>query len=232
MSLIVLNWKELLSVDEAKDLLNEYLAGWNERLASKDQLVICPSNIAFGRLSTIPLPAGIYWGVQNLAPVMERPITGENGGAEVAGLGGKFALLNHVERELVGEDHSQLADRILNAVSNNLTPIICATETQLEEIIGVLLVLSSEEAKSKLLIAFEPSTAVGGVEPWELKKVEAMITVWRDRFERELKCEVGFLYGGGIRAEDLRSFLGSEALQGVLLGRLSLQPELVMQAIQ
>ena len=184
MSLIVLNWKDLLSVDEAKDLLNEYLAGWHEGWANKDQLVICPSNIALGRLSTIPLPAGIYWGVQNLAPVMDRPLTGENGGAEVAGLGGKFVLLNHVERELVGEDSDRLADRILNAVSNNLTPIICATETQLEEIIGVLLVLSSEEAKSKLLIAFEPRTAVGGVEPWALARAEELINGWRARFER------------------------------------------------
>jgi triosephosphate isomerase (TIM) len=202
---IVANWKSNLSLSESLDWINKVGPQLNKR--EDLQIVVCP------RFSVLPelhqeikihnYP--IVLGSQDLSPFGTGSFTGE----EPAGLLKELvsmSIVGHSERrEKFAETDEMIAEKIKQAQSAELEPILCIqnSETPIPE--GVK------------IVAYEPVFAIGTGTPdtpENANKVASQV--------RSMKSELSLLYGGSVTSENCGSFVEQENISGLLIGKASL----------
>jgi len=235
--LVVGNWKlnpntpvEAVQLAEASDF---------------DGVVICPPDIFLMQVGAVLKKAAL--GAQDIFWEDAASITGEVSAIELKKSGVEYVIVGHSSRrEKVGETDELINRKVGAALKAGLKTILCVGETlehheQGEDraqgfVFEQLMVDLKDviDGEGNLLIAYEPVWSISTSGTGMVDKPEdaaAMI----DYIKREL-TKLGFentpvLYGGSVDSQTAGGFLAQETIDGVLVGKASLDPEEFKQIV-
>ncbi len=195
-------------------------------------VILIPSNIY---LASVNIP-NISLGSQNVSMYEMGPHTGEVSASQLKQLGVSYCLVGHSERRKEQhETNIEIRNKIKNLLNQGIIPILCIGETKEEkntahtviyqELQEALIGLPAEELK-KVIIAYEPVWSIGtGLIPTSTE-IESIVTKIKETYPNNL-----VLYGGSVTLENIEKLTQENAVDGYLLGGLSLQLDKVQKLI-
>ncbi len=228
---VIGNWKlNPATHSEASALANALLG-----LDAGDVQVGCvPSFIHIGVVAAALEDSNLWVGCQDVCAFgATGAFTGDVSAAQVADLGASFTLIGHSERrQYHGEDNDLLSKKICQALSEQLTVILCVGETKEEYEAGdTLAVLDTQLSvldglalsSSQMMIAYEPVWAIGtGLTPSvaEVARVHQHIKANLSTHNIDGVC---VLYGGSVNDKNAAEFASCREVDGALVGGASLK---------
>ncbi|MDZ7786517.1 MAG: triose-phosphate isomerase [Candidatus Saccharibacteria bacterium] len=239
--IIVGNWKMHLNTSQASLLLHRL----HERIKiHRDvEVVLAPNTLVLQPLSMQLDRRKFRLAAQNAHYKDEGAYTGEVSFTMLRDLV-HYVIIGHSERRhIFGESLDTVRDKVAACVRNDISPIVCVGETKTERLDGetkqvihdqvttALSGLTSEDIK-RTVIAYEPVWAIssGGdyknhevAKPDDVQKITGQIRdIVADLYGKKASETVRLLYGGSSNAENARSYLEVEGIDGLLPGGASL----------
>lgn len=232
------NWKMNKTPSEAKKLIGEMIPLVKD---AKCDVVICAPFVDLASCIEAAKGSNIKIGSENIHWAESGAFTGEISAQMLKEIGVEYAIIGHSERrQYFGETDETVNKRVLAALSNSITPILCVGETldEREKNITVetvarqtkiaLMGVSKEDAK-KVIIAYEPVWAIGtGKTATDDQANEvngAIREVLSDIYDSETANEITIQYGGSMNAKNAAGLLAKEHIDGGLIGGASLKAE-------
>jgi triosephosphate isomerase len=187
-------------------------------------------------------------GVQDVSSSLGGAYTGEVSAAMTANLGAKFTIIGHSERRALGETNAIVNKKILAALSAGLEVVLCIGE-QTRDHDGFYLGYLRDELDSafqsvlprdlpRIMIAYEPIYAIGrsAADAMSGQEVHEMVIFIRkylaEKFNRSRADATTILYGGSVEGSNAESILKEGMVDGFLVGRASLDPNMFMEIIK
>jgi len=236
--IIIGNWKMApVTMKEAKATF-----GAIKKTASKlsnVQTVICPPFIYLSELKKMIGGHRCVVGAQDsFWDSKEQAHTGEVSAKMLASMGTKYAILGHSEKRALGETDDLVSMKVNECLKEGLTVVLCIGELERDdngeytkfikkELIGSLKKVQNKYLNN-LIIAYEPIWAIGKkalrvASPEDALEVSILIKkILSDMFNKEAAVKVPILYGGSVNPKNARSFLVEGEMDGLLVGRASL----------
>jgi triosephosphate isomerase len=231
------NWKMHLAPPEARAFAERFLA--QSRAVEGRSLWFFPPAVslltvaeAFGSRPDIRVGAqDVYWEPKGA-------FTGATSIPLAKGAGAVGALVGHSERRhLFGESDAETGKKVRALLAAGLIPMLCVGEKLEEREAGktetvVLRQLRAglEEVSSsdlaRVLIAYEPVWAIGtgrNATPQDASAVHRAIGAELSRLGAPGRIPV--LYGGSVNLGNVASLVAEAAIDGVLVGGASLDPD-------
>lgn len=174
-------------------------------------------------------------GAQNFSNHDEGPYTGEVSPLLLQQIGCEYAEVGHFERRSnFNEDEALISKKVASAFRNNLIPVICVGEYEEEDspssaaeaLRQLTSSLSRSEhffAGSSVVVAYEPSWAIGGAEPASPEHINYVCRLLREELARLGVTNSRVIYGGSAGPGLYSSIAFS--VDGLFLGRLAHDPE-------
>ena len=179
----------------------------------------------------------INWGSQNVAKFENGPHTGEVSATMLKEFDTKYVIVGHSERSTAYcESDENIAAKFEKIKKYKMIPILCVGETLIEREAGIMesVVSSQIEAIIKIygneifensIIAYEPIWAIGSDMAATPDQANKMCV-----FIKKLVCEnnknefknFNIIYGGSVNPKNALQLFASESLDGVLIGRASI----------
>ena len=245
--IIVANWKMNPQIlQEAKRIFNEIDKVANRML--NVETIICPPFVYLSDFSS--KNSVVKLGAQDLFWEDKGAYTGEISADMIKNLGVKYVLIGHSERR---QDHPEETNEIINkkiikALKNGLKIIFCIGERERDtkgcyfhfikkEILEGLEGIDGKEADN-IIIAYEPIWAIGAKaqradRPDDtLKIVDFIREVLSSIFGKNLSRKTPVLYGGSVDADNAQDFLKNGGVQGLLVGRSSLDGKIFSKILK
>ncbi len=167
--------------------------------------------------------------------------TGEVSAEMLKEIGVEWVIIGHSERrQYFGETDETVNLKTLQALKNDITPIVCVGETleQFEAGITEEVVRTQTNAAfqnccpkcmQKVVIAYEPVWAIGTGKTATNEIAETTCAIIRDEinkmFGQEAADAIRIQYGGSVKPEGLKALLEQPNIDGALVGGASLQPD-------
>jgi len=232
------NWKMFKTGAEATAFVAEAKAA--VAAVSGVEAVVCAPFTALPALVEAARGSRIAVGAQNMHWEESGAFTGEVSGPMLKDLGVKYVILGHSERrQYFAETDETVNKKTHAAFKHGLVPIVCVGE-KLEEreagstkdvcrvqTLGALEGLTAEQVSS-LVIAYEPIWAIGTGKSSTAQDANEVISYIRsviaDKFGNDAAAKVRIQYGGSVKPENVREYLGASDIDGALVGGASLQP--------
>ncbi len=238
------NWKMYLNNDESVALAKS-LAKESKNISPDIKMVVFPTALALCFVKEALGQSAIGLGAQNVYWVDKGGLTGEVSAAMYQSAGCGYALIGHSERRhLFHETNHETRQKMEAALAAGLTPVLCVGETsaerksgKTEEVVEAQLRAAftglNFSAESEVLVAYEPVWAIGtgeACDPAEAERMAALI----EKYVVGLlgKVEPRILYGGSVRAENVRQYLSSPHVNGVLVGGASAKLESWLELVE
>ncbi|MFA4999048.1 MAG: triose-phosphate isomerase [Candidatus Paceibacterota bacterium] len=222
--LIVANWKmNPDTLAEAEQLLNSVAEGIKE--TKNTEVVICPPHIYFSIFNDQPLK-DIKIGAQNSFWEEKGAYTGEISLPMLKGFQVEYVIIGHSERrKYLLETDEMINKKVISVLKQGLKPILCIDN--MAQLKKDLAEVKREEFK-KIVIAFEPVSAIGTGNPYDLEGAEKM----RNLIKSVLEEETSILYGGSVNSENAAGFIKKAGFQGLLIGGASLNPKEFIKIVE
>lgn len=241
--IIVANWKMGPdSYEQAEKILAEIKA---DAVALRGAVtVVCPPAVFLRDLSLKFTGKGasrIAFGAQTVFPGAGLAHTGELSPAMLHDVGAEYVIVGHSERRALGESDSFVAEKLSAVLKAGLFAILCVGEGRRDEHGNYFQVLEEQLRRNipdipkrqmeKLVIAYEPLWAIGenAIHPATPEEVFGTVIFIRkvltERFGKSFAMSVPVLYGGSVDPETAPRMLDAGGVQGLLVGRESLQPK-------
>ena len=177
-------------------------------------------------------------GAQNISAHDSGAFTGEISPQLLAQMGCKYALIGHHERRtLFGESNDVISQKIAASSRNNLIPIVCIGELSTEEESAeaevktqIRSAIKDQKNLKKLVIAYEPTWAIGVEHPASAEHINKMCSLIRSELEDMNIQDFRILYGGSA-GEGLFEMI-SQTCDGLFLGRRSHNPQTYISIVQ
>lgn len=202
---IVANWKSNKTLSEVKE--------WVEKLpvnvSSVDrEVIICPSFTLLSDLKNLAINKNlkIEIGAQDVSAFEQGQYTGEVNAAQIKDFA-KYVLIGHSERRKNFKETNQtLEQKVAMAKNYNLVPIFCiqGNDTYIPSGVEV--------------VAYEPFFAIGTGNPDTPENAEEIGSMIKQKGFKT------FLYGGSVNLENVKTFTSMPSIDGVLIGKASLDP--------
>ena len=154
--------------------------------------------------------------------------------------GARFAIVGHSERRRLGETDENVSKKVLAALKERITPILCVGEGErdshglylhtLKEQIRNSLSGVSKNSIKKIIIAYEPVWTIGkeAKDAMNADILHQTVILIRkilvDRFGPTGRG-VKIIYGGSVAPENAREIVRGGEVDGLLVGHQSLKPE-------
>lgn len=237
--LIVGNWKMNTTIPEGSLLLNRIIKELTN--FTYPEIVICPPSThlyAFSKeLEKSKGPLNIELGAQNISEHEEGSFTGEISATMLRNIA-KYVIVGHSDRRRYnGESDTTEAKKIQIALRHYLKPILCVGENKqersdghakqkvLDQLNTDLSHITNQEMKN-IIIAYEPIWSIGSGNFAKPAQVEEMVWLIHnnlvEQFGKMAGSKVRVLYGGSVNAENARSYLNINGVDGLLVGGASL----------
>ncbi|MDO8579446.1 MAG: triose-phosphate isomerase [bacterium] len=232
---IIGNWKmNPDTIEEAKSIFSAISRQATKN--SKVMVVIAPP------APFIPVLSGkkIHISAQDVAGEPHGAYTGSVGARQMRSAGAEYVIIGHSERRAAGDDDKIIAKKIAESLSAGLRVILCIGEKERdnhahylhevrEQIIGAL----SRQDKKKIqwiTIAYEPVWEIG--QSFDLALAPALIHEMAiyikksaaEIFGKKQALRLPVLYGGSLNSENATAILRDACVDGLLVGRQSLDP--------
>jgi triosephosphate isomerase len=235
---VVANWK--MNPESPESARAIFLATRRSTLKLKrTQAIVCPPAIYFGTLAKLA-DAKTAIGVQNVFYEPNGPYTGEMNASMVLAAGGTHSIVGHSERRELGETNEIVNKKVLAALEQELSVILCIGEKERDSQ-GNYLAFVKEQLNSalagiqkkfidNLFIAYEPVWAIGkkdteamrGADMYEmLLYIRKILT---EMLGREYADTIPVLYGGSVSSINTEDLIANGHVDGLLVGRQSLDP--------
>ena len=214
---IVANWKSNKTVSEATDWLQK-VSSIKQQATSNTEIIICPPFTLLHLFLTTKyqLPTTFKLGAQDVSPFPDGAYTGEVSARMLKDLGVTYVMIGHSERRKYFNENDQvLANKVREALDNNLIPIFCVQGKTTPVPDGVNIIL------------YEPLTAIGTGEADSPQDANEVAKVLKEISGRETMI----LYGGSVTPENVVDFCRQEFIEGVGVGGASLDPLKFIQII-
>ncbi|SDS79686.1 triose-phosphate isomerase [Jiangella sp. DSM 45060] len=237
------NWKMNLNHLEAIALVQKLAFSLNDDDLEKVEVAVLPPFTDLRSVQTL-IDADRYniaFGAQDLSQHASGAYTGDISGAMLAKLGCTYVTVGHSERrEYHGETDQLVAAKIKAAYQHELTPILCVgeplevrqegrhVEHTLAQLDGALEGLGAEQAAS-IVVAYEPVWAIGTGEVATPDDAQELAAAIRERlaklYSAELAAGVRILYGGSVKAANVKPIMEQPDVDGALVGGASINAD-------
>ena len=186
-------------------------------------------------------------GAENMNANASGAYTGEIAANMLVDAGCKYVIIGHSERRAMGETDADVNAKVLAALENGLTPIMCCGESLEQREAGITaehiamqiklgLQNVSEDKIRKVIIAYEPIWAIGTgrtATPEQAQEVcEDIRAVVRKLYSSKNARAISILYGGSMNEKNAFELLAQPDIDGGLIGGASLVPEKFVQIIE
>lgn len=225
-SLIVANWKENLTVDQAAEWLEKFKSTINNQQSAIGNTVICPSFVLLPMMAyEISKLDGVYLGAQDVSKFDEGAYTGEVSARQLRDFV-SYVIVGHSERrKYFGETNEDVARKSVLALEHNLAPIVCLSSV--DEARSWIVEARKEAGGLKLedlVLVYEPVEAIssgGDYHPDDPAHAQEMA----QKIKSSVGGDVPVLYGGSVNSGNVSGFIGQPDISGVLVGQASLNAE-------
>lgn len=211
--LVVGNWKQNNINIDYKEYIDKL-----EKVEDKE-VVIVPPYVYLPLIET----KNVKLGAQDVSIFNGGSNTGEISCDMLKEFNCEYVIIGHNERRTkLNESNEYINKKVLNALDNGLKVILCIT--CIEELVESIKDVTSFD---NLLIAFEPKEFIGKSETISREGLIDFI----DEINKvtEKKCKV--LYGGGIKADNITNLSNIDGLDGLLVGKASLDIDAFLNII-
>jgi len=232
------NWKMNKSHPEALELVQNIL---NSSYNGAVKLIVIPPAIYASEVISMTKGSDIKVGVQNSSNYEYGAYTGELSSTMLNSVGVEYGLVGHSERrEYFNEQNSELAQKVIQLLAVDITPIYCCGEvleerekenhfnvikSQLEE---GLFHLDSHQIK-KCVIAYEPVWAIGTGVTASSDQAQEMHQFIRnllsEKYGDDVANSISILYGGSCKPNNAAELFSNPDVDGGLIGGASLVAE-------
>lgn len=246
--LIVANWK--MNPAKGAEAKKMFLA--ISKIAhglKKVETVVCPPLIYLESLGSLVQSRSCVLGAQDAFWEHAGAYTGQVSPDMVFNTKARYVIVGHSERRAMGETDEIVNKKIKSILQFPLIPIVCIGEKtrddeshyikELKNQINQSLSGLSQEELSRVVIAYEPLWAIGVhassvCSPSECREISQVI--------RQVIADLGgttdtarsttILYGGSVDEKNAEGFLANGLVQGLLIGRASLDPKIFNQILK
>jgi triosephosphate isomerase len=230
------NWKMFKTVHDAVVFVKEL------KNVVKDvddvEIVVAPPFTAVHAVAEAARNTNIGVAAQDVFWEREGAFTGEISPGMIKEAGAEYVIIGHSERRrLFGETDAIVNRKVIAAIAGALTPIVCIGETLEErernETLSVLdrqikegFDLVSAERIAELIIAYEPVWAIGTGRTATASQAEEAHAHIRTRLKQWFggdaaeRCHI--IYGGSVKADNIREIVAEPDVDGALVGGASL----------
>jgi len=180
-------------------------------------------------------------GAQNVFWFNKIQATGEITPLMLKSLGVQCIIIGHSERRrYLGETDEMINWKIKVCLNNKLIPVLCVgeqergrnelmpdfrTKQEIFEQLNYAFRGIKINQLTNLMITYEPVWAIGKGISQDLKAsqtIVALIRFWLSRrFGEEIAKHIPVLYGGSINHQNIKEFISSKDINGVLIGSAS-----------
>ena len=181
-------------------------------------------------------------GTQDVSGEERGAFTGSVSGTQTASSGATYALIGHSERRAAGDTDAVIAQKTLRALDAGMKVILCVGEKERDEhayylraireqILFVINALPDKKKVKNITIAYEPVWAIGksfDLAPKPADIHEMVLYIKKVAIEVLGKADglkLKVLYGGSVNSENAEAMLCESAIDGLLIGRQSLDAE-------
>lgn len=204
------------------------------------EVIIFPPVIFIPQAVSVLGEGPILIGAQNAHGSSGGAHTGEISAPMLADAGCTHVLAGHSERRLeAGETNTTVGVKCASILAADLTPILCIGEQlperedgAAERVVGdqlqAVLDIIGQVAMRKIIIAYEPTWAIGtGViaKPEEIAAMHLFVRQWLIEHAGEATAAVKLLYGGSVNQDNINQILKQPHVAGALVGGASLDIE-------
>jgi triosephosphate isomerase (TIM) len=235
-TMFVANWKmNPDTLEQAKEL---YKALDKAAKRSKATIVIAPPT-AF--LAPLVKKDGVPLSAQDVSNIDRGSLMGQSSASEIASIGVKYAIIGHTASRSTGDTDAIVSEKVRRALDAGLTVILCVGETERdanarylaqvkEQVTAVYAKLDKKSARS-IIIAYEPVWQVGKsfdlkIAPRDIHEMAIYIKkTINDIMGKEVGMKTAILYGGSTHPDNVGDILRDGGIDGLLIGRSSLEPE-------
>jgi triosephosphate isomerase len=231
------NWKMYKTVSEAVKYVKEF------RALVKDvdgvEIVLAPPFTALHAAAEAARNSNVGIAAQDLYWEREGAFTGAVSAQMLREAGAEYTIIGHSERRtLFGETDASVNRKTAAAFAAGLTPIVCLGETldqrERAETFAVLdrqikdgLDGMTAEQMTHLVLAYEPVWAIGtgrNATPEQAAEAHGHIrSRLRQWFGTEAADLCHILYGGSVKADNIRDLVSQPDVDGALVGGASLE---------
>ena len=244
--IIIGNWKmNPISGKEAEKLFKDVAKGVSG--IRKTEIVICPPFLYLEKLNKIRT-SKIKLGAQNAFFVDRGPFTGEISPEMLYDFGIHYVILGHSKRRELGETSGEVNQKVKASLKAGLFPIVCIGEslrdhnhdyfkfisTQVSESLNGI----SKDSLSKIILAYEPVWAISSTpnhqDATSHDSEEMALFIKKtlvDKFGVKIKMP-RIIYGGDVNKKNAHDFLKAGGVDGVLIGRVSLDPKKFAEIVE
>ena len=233
--LIVGNWKMNLTTTQASLLVHRLSE--NIKIHKNIEVVLAPTMLTLQPISLQIDHRKFKLASQDAYFIDEGAYTGEVSFTMLKNLV-KYGIIGHSERRhIFGESLETVTKKVAAAYRNNIIPILCVGETNIERLAGetnqvihdqvetALANITSEDINS-LVIAYEPVWAIGTGSVATPDQASSVAKVIRndisELYGSEAAGRVRILYGGSVKPDLVSGFLRDPQIDGLLVGGASL----------
>ena len=227
-----------LTLKEAEKLFSSVAKAVSR--VKKTEIVICPPFLYLEKLAKIRT-SKIKLGAQNVFSEEKGPYTGEISAPMLDDIGVKYVIIGHSKRREFGETNKEVNQKIKASLSAGLAPILCVGENMRDEkhdyfqFVKTQVVESlegvSKDSLQKITLAYEPIWSISTTPNYQnatTRDSEEMTLFIKktlaDKFGVKTKIP-RIIYGGDVNEKNARDFLKDGGVEGVLIGRMSLDAE-------
>lgn len=237
--IVAMNWS--MRQNREKDSI-EFAEELKQLLENEKQVekILFPSMGVLRPVANVLKDTDIEVGAQNIAPYLHGEYSGEYSIESLVDIDGQYVELGHWERrEIFNESDYLINKKLLLAVSNNVSVILCVGEKEKTEneqeiysqikrqLFNALLDLDTEKL-DKLIVAYTPKWAVGKTvaanTPHAYKVCGMIRHIFSELFPSTDVSVIRIIYGGSVCPENTPLLVKSENIDGVLVGRFGSEP--------
>ena len=240
--IIAANWK----MNKDKDEALEFVFNVYDKVPDKEKVesVIFPTAVFLNLLAKRE-GENLRIGAQNMHYEDEGAYTGEISPLHIKTSGAEYVLLGHSERRNYYNEVDDACNLKLHAaLKHSITPILCIGEsTEIKDegntkdfiinqvtdsLKGIPL-----EGVTEFIIAYEPIWAIGTGKTATPKLANSVAKAIRATltklYNEQVSQNVRILYGGSVDINNVESYLKQDQIDGVLVGRATLDPQVFLE---
>ena len=235
--IVIANWKMNGLLRESMQNFKQLRAKLNDSLIGCE-VVICPPYTLLRDFAEKVPGSGIKLGAQNCHDKLEGAYTGSVSAKMIKDMTCEYVIVGHSERRTTRNEGSELVrNKAEVAHSQKLNTIICVGETLYERENDLAKIVVREQVLHSIpksstaentIIAYEPVWAIGTGKTPTVEQIEEMHDYISNVIKEELvqfANEPRIVYGGSTNAKNASSILSVSSVDGLLVGKASLDPE-------
>lgn len=235
------NWKMNMDLNEAKNLVSILLPKIKANKEVEKVFAVPFTNISL--VADMVKGTDIKVAAENFYFEDKGAFTGEISANMIKSCGASMVILGHSERRTIfKEDDEMINKKVLKALKENLTPILCVGESleEREKNITIDKIKSQVEADFKnvsiedavkVIIAYEPIWAIGTGKTATSDQAEEVCKSIRDMIKNiyndTVANDIRILYGGSVNSKNAKELFMKEDIDGGLVGGASLKEEFI-----